>query len=290
MQGNDVSVPNSRSHQFTNPYVSELWMLGNKMTRVEDKFQTFGDRVDIKLDSLRKRATSLENDVLERVASVETDFSSRVSRLEDRLASVILSKSQETEPDESQAIATIKDDLTEVTRSVEMLNRSHTDLQEYLFKEHQLTANLSARISNVEDLGSPNKQNNSVALPKENSLRQKKLMTDFSARISKLEETVSSLSDSTSPLSCPDECKSSADTQTRVDQLALSFKVLNATLVGLLEERREAHVSDMADTCQNVSKALTDTQLKLEEMNKTMQNLKDKQDSKVTDQELLLLL
>ena len=101
------------------------------MLRVEDKFQTFGDRVDIKLDSLRKRETSLENDVLERVASVETDISSRVSRLEDRLASVILSKSQEPEPDESQAIATIKADLTEVTRSVEMLNRSHTDLQEY---------------------------------------------------------------------------------------------------------------------------------------------------------------
>ena len=260
------------------------------MTRVEDKFQTFGDRVDIKLDSLRKRATSLENDVLERVASVETDFSSRVSRLEDRLASVLLSKSRETEPDESQAINAIKEDVTDLTRSVEMLNESHTDLQEYLFKEHQLTANLSARISNVEDLGSPNKQNNSVALSKENSLRQKKLMTDFSARISKLEETVSSLSDSTSPLSCPDECKSSADTQTRVDQLALSFEVLNATLVGLLEERREAQVSDTADTCQNVSQVLTDTQLKLEEMNKTMQNLKDKQDSKVTDQELLLFL
>ena len=106
-------------------------MLGNKMLRVEDKFQTFGDRVDIKLDSLRKRETSLENNILERVASVETDFSSRVSRLEDRLASVILSKFQEPEPDESQAIATIKADLTEVTRSVEMLNKSHTDLQEY---------------------------------------------------------------------------------------------------------------------------------------------------------------
>ena len=268
--------------------MSELWLLGNKVTRVEDKFQTFGDRVDIKLDSLRKRATSLENDVLERVASVETDFSSRVSRLEDRLASVLLSKSQETEPDESQAIKAIKDDLTDLTRSNKMLNESHTDLQKYLFKEHQLTANVSARISNVEDLGSPNKENNSVAIPKENSLQQKNLMTDFSARISKLEETVSSLSDSTSPLSCPDECKSSADTQTKVDQLALSFEVLNATIVGLLEKRREAQVSDTTDTCQNVSQALTDIQLKLEEMNKTMQNLKDKQDSKVTDRELLL--
>ena len=187
------------------------------MIHVEDKLRTFNDRVDIQIDSLRNRATSLENGVLERVASVETDFSSRVSRLEDRLASVLLSKSEETEPDESQAITSIKKDLTDLKRSVEALNELRTDLQECRLKNQQLTA-------------------------------------------------------------------TSTDTQRRTEELALSFEVLNS-LDGLLEERQEAQVSDTADTCQNMTQALADTQLKLEEMNKTMQDLKDR---KVTDREVLL--
>ena len=197
--------------------MSEYWWLENEIIHVEDKLRTFNDRVDIKIDSLRNRATSLENGVLERVASVETDFSSRVSRLEDRLASVLLSKSEETEPDESQAITSIKKDLTDLKRSVEALNELRTDLQECRLKNQQLTA-------------------------------------------------------------------SSTDTQRRTEELALSFKVLNS-LDGLLEERQEAQVSDTADTCQNMTQALADTQLKLEEMNKTMQDLKDR---KVTDREVLL--
>ena len=232
-------------------------MLGNKMTRVEDKFQTFGDRVDIKLDSLRKRATSLENHVLERVASVETDFSSRVSRLEDRLASVILSKSQEPEPDESKAIATIKDDLTEVTRSVEMLNISQTDLQQYRLKEHQLTANLSARISNLEDLGSPDDQsaklklkseirelktslntlNESVVSHQEDRLKELEAATNLSRRFSRLEEAVSSIEKPTSSDSCPDECPAFRDMERKVEEMAKSL-----------------------ETCLNVTQLLDDTQ------------------------------
>ena len=257
-------------------------MLGNKMLRVEDKFQTFGDRVDIKLDSLRKRETSLENDILERVVSVETDISSRVSRLEDRLASVILSKSQEPESDESQAIATIKDDLTEVTRSVEMLNRSHTDLQLYRLKEHQLTANLSARISNLEDLGSPNNQsaelnikreirelrtslntlNESVVSYQEDRRKELEAATNLSTRVSRLEEAVTSIEKPTSSDSCPDECPAFRDMERKVEEMA-----------------------KFLETCLNVTQLLDDTQTRLEEMNQTLQTLQVKPhlETKVTE-------
>ena len=282
MQGNDVSVSNYRSQQFKNPYVSELWMLGNKMLRVEDKFQTFGDRVIIKLDSLRKRATSLENGVLERVVSVETEISSRVSRLEDRLASVILSKSQEPEPDESRAIATIKDDLTGVTRSVEMLNKSHTDLQLYRLKEHQLTANLSARMSHLEDLGSPNIQsaelnikseirelrtslntlNESVVIYQEDRRKELEAATNLSTRVSRSEETVSSIEKPTSSDSCPDKCPAFRDIDRKVEEMAKSL-----------------------ETCLNVTQLLDDTQTRLEEMNQTLQTLQVKShlQTKVTE-------
>ncbi|RUS71578.1 hypothetical protein EGW08_020656, partial [Elysia chlorotica] len=83
---------------FSSPYTSEIWFLGEKLTKVEAKFEKLSERlekrVSLGVDNVYKRATSLENSVMERVTSAEAAFSGRISRLEDRLASEVLSPSQ----------------------------------------------------------------------------------------------------------------------------------------------------------------------------------------------------
>ena len=99
------------------------------MTKVEGKVESFGDRMDRKLnqnvDGIRERVTGLENTVLERVASVEADLISRTSRLEDRLAGVLLSSSQDGESDRSQDVEDIKRNFTSLVRSFDSVNYLH---------------------------------------------------------------------------------------------------------------------------------------------------------------------
>ncbi|KAK3762653.1 hypothetical protein RRG08_042074 [Elysia crispata] len=81
------------SSKASNIYSPELWHLGDKIIKIEDKFETLKDRLDRRLnqniDTVNRRANTLENSVLGRVSSVETDFSSRFSRLEDRVSSIL---------------------------------------------------------------------------------------------------------------------------------------------------------------------------------------------------------
>ena len=163
-----------------------------------------------------------------------------------------------------------------------MLNKSHTDLQEYRLKEHQLTTNLSARISYLEDLGSLNNQsaelnikreirelrtslntlNESVVSYQEDRRKELEAATNLSTRVSRSEEAVSSIEKPTSSDSCPDECPAFRDMKRKVEEMAKSL-----------------------ETCLNVTQLLDDTQTWLEEMNQTLQTLQVKRhlETKVTE-------
>ena len=127
---NPVPVTNTHSsapsYTLGNPYVSELWFLGDKITKVEGKFETLGDRLERRLtqnmESVQRRAGTLENSVLERVTSVETDFSSRVSRLEDRVS--LLTQSPDSSSDVDQTLADMERRLEDVERTLDQINTS----------------------------------------------------------------------------------------------------------------------------------------------------------------------
>ena len=105
------------------PYLSEMWILRDRITKVEGKFVTLSDRLDRKLsqniDTRHRRASTLE-----RVSSVETDFSSRLSRLEDRVSSILLSGSPDTSSDVAQSLADMERRLEDLTAAVEQVNVS----------------------------------------------------------------------------------------------------------------------------------------------------------------------
>ncbi|KAK3702570.1 hypothetical protein RRG08_042562 [Elysia crispata] len=126
----NVSRSGPTSFKSANPYTSDIWFLGNKITRVEGKFETLSDRLDRKMsenvDAIRKRTGTLENTVLERVASVETDFSARASRLEDRVSSIMLSQSSETRPGVTQALNGLEEKLKYMTSSLATMNETLT--------------------------------------------------------------------------------------------------------------------------------------------------------------------
>ena len=119
------------SSKASNLYSSELWRLGDKIIKIEDKFETLKDRLDRRLnqniDTVNRRANTLENSVLGRVSSVETDFSSRFSRLEDRVSSILLSESPDTSSDVAQSLANIERRLQDLTAAVEQVNVSKVD-------------------------------------------------------------------------------------------------------------------------------------------------------------------
>ena len=288
----EESVSSPRSHQFSNVYAAELWFLGNKMTKVEGKVESFGERMDRKLnqnvDGIRERVTGLENTVLERVASVEADLISRTSRLEDRLAGVLLSSSQDGESDRSQDVEDIKRNFTSLVRSFDRLTISIADVQEERIKDGKLLANISARISKFEERAENEfadipttfeTVNESVAGYEESGLRKQELTRNLilTARVSKLEATLSTLSESPSTKTCADGCQGSADTQRRVEELERSVERLGDTVSGLLEKARKDQKPQPTDTCQNVTKALVESQLKLGEMNRTLQTLQERQ-------------
>ncbi|KAK3764031.1 hypothetical protein RRG08_042083 [Elysia crispata] len=105
------------------PYLSEIWFLRDKITKIEGKFETLSDRLDRKLsqniDTRHRRASTLE-----RVSSVETDFSSRLSRLEDRVSSILLSESPDSSSDVAESLADMERRLEDLTAAVEQVNVS----------------------------------------------------------------------------------------------------------------------------------------------------------------------
>ncbi|GFS04333.1 fibrinogen-related protein 3.1 [Elysia marginata] len=123
-------TPATAPFKTGNPYLSELWFLGDKITKVEGKFETLSDRLDRKLrknlDAVQSRAGSLENSVLQRVSSVETDLSSRVSRLEDRVSSILLPETPDTRSDVAQAVVHLERRLDEVIDTLDQMNQSKT--------------------------------------------------------------------------------------------------------------------------------------------------------------------
>ncbi|GFR72414.1 fibrinogen-related protein 3.1 [Elysia marginata] len=123
-----LSESTPSTQKTTNAFVSDLWFLGNKITRVESKFETLRDRLDTKIsqnvDAMRKRTGTLENSVLERVASVETDFSARASRLEDRVSSILLSHSPDTGLDVTQTVADFEKKLAAMTSLLATMNET----------------------------------------------------------------------------------------------------------------------------------------------------------------------
>lgn len=130
IQEKPVEVQDTSSSRLKtdNPYLSELWFLGDKITKVEDKFETQSERLNRRLsenmDSVQRRAAALENSVLQRVGSVETDFSSRVSRLEDRVSSILLSQppNVKSESGATQSLADLERRLDQVTETLDKIN------------------------------------------------------------------------------------------------------------------------------------------------------------------------
>ena len=122
------------SSKASNLYSPELWHLGDKIIKIEDKFETLKDRLDRRLnqniDTVNRRANTLENSVLGRVSSVETDFSSRFSRLEDRVSSILQSESPDTSSDVAQSLADMKRRLEDLTAAVDRMNASKVALQD----------------------------------------------------------------------------------------------------------------------------------------------------------------
>ncbi|GFR79851.1 ficolin-1 [Elysia marginata] len=119
-----------------NLYLSELWFLGEKITKVEGKFETLRDRLDKRLreniEAVQSRAGTLENSVLKRVSSVETDFSSRVSRLEDRLSSILLAESPDTRSEVAQSLADMERRLDDVTEKLDQTNATKIASSEHV--------------------------------------------------------------------------------------------------------------------------------------------------------------
>ncbi|GFR69611.1 hypothetical protein ElyMa_005636400 [Elysia marginata] len=111
-----------------NPFASEMWFLGDKITKIEGKFETLRNRLDSRMtqnvDAIHERAGALENNVLERVASVESDVSSRVSRLEDRVSSLLLAQSRDAGPNSAQTSTDLEKRLDEIGSTLDRLNVS----------------------------------------------------------------------------------------------------------------------------------------------------------------------
>ncbi|KAK3781983.1 hypothetical protein RRG08_048204, partial [Elysia crispata] len=121
------SSPPAKS--LSNPYISEIWFLGEKIIKIEGKFTTLSDRLERRMSQSVKdvhdRTSSLENSVMERVTSSETGFSERISRLEDRVASSLLSQSQSLEerpvdPGLLEAVERRLDDMTLVLEGLDV--------------------------------------------------------------------------------------------------------------------------------------------------------------------------
>ncbi|KAK3720500.1 hypothetical protein RRG08_058388 [Elysia crispata] len=125
----NVKLSKPTPYKTSNPLLSELWFLGEKIAKVEGKFETLSDRLDRRLsqniDAVQSRAGTLENSVLERVSSVETDFSSRVSRLEDRVSSFLLSESPDTSSDVAQSLADMERRLEDMRAELDQMNVSN---------------------------------------------------------------------------------------------------------------------------------------------------------------------
>ncbi|KAK3777354.1 hypothetical protein RRG08_012019 [Elysia crispata] len=109
------------SRPSSKPYLSEMCILRDRITKVEGKFETLSDRLDRKLsqniDTLHWRASTLE-----RVSSMETYFSSRLSRLEGRVSYILLSKSPDTSSDVAHSLANIERRLEDLTAAVEQVS------------------------------------------------------------------------------------------------------------------------------------------------------------------------
>ena len=137
-----VSQPKAPLYTSENPYVSELWFLGDKITKVEGKFETLSDRLERRLtqnmESVQRRAGTLENSVLERVTSTETDFSSRVSRLEDRVSSLLLTQSPDPSSDVDQTLANMERRLEGVERMLGQINGSTVTTPDQLSRLDQV--------------------------------------------------------------------------------------------------------------------------------------------------------
>ncbi|KAK3738669.1 hypothetical protein RRG08_048206, partial [Elysia crispata] len=122
------SSPPAKS--LSNPYISEIWFLGEKIIKIEGKFTTLSDRLERRMSQSVKdvhdRTSSLENSVMERVTSSETGFSERISRLEDRVASSLLSQSQSPEerPVDPGLLEAVERRLDDMTLALEGLNVS----------------------------------------------------------------------------------------------------------------------------------------------------------------------
>ena len=149
-KGNPVprTVSQSKAPSYTsgNPYLSELWFLGDKLTKVEGKFETLSDRLERRLtqniESIQTRAGTLENSVLERVTSTETDFSSRVSRLEDRVSSLLLTQSPDSSSDVDQTLADMERRLEGVERALDQINTSKAAPENGRHNEEQVILHL----------------------------------------------------------------------------------------------------------------------------------------------------
>ena len=130
-------------YKIGSPFLSELWFLGEKITKVEGKFETLSDRLDRRLsqniDAVQSRAGTLENSVLERVSSVETDFSSRVSRLEDRVSSILLSDSPDTSSNVAQSLADMERRLEDMRTELDRMNQSRAVYHGDQNQEEQVT-------------------------------------------------------------------------------------------------------------------------------------------------------
>ena len=143
-----VTTTQSNASPYTsrNPYLSELWFLGDKITKVERKFDTSIDRLERRItqnmESVQRRAGTLENSVLERVTSAETDFSSRVSRLEDRVSSLLLTQSPDSSSDVDQTLVDMERRLEDVERTLDQIKTSKAVPEDGRHNEEQVILHL----------------------------------------------------------------------------------------------------------------------------------------------------
>ena len=107
---------------------------------------------------------------------------------------------------------------------------------------------------------------------------------DLTSRVTKLEETISSMSKTQTPDACPDRCQKFTDLQAKVEEMARSLERQNMSLASTTETTLEAHQPQSSEMCRGVIQTLIDTQTRLGEMNKTIQSLQDErlQEAKVT--------
>ena len=219
--------------KFSHPFKSELWFLGNRLSRAEEKVETVVNRLDTKIETTLQRATNFENTVLERVSSVETDFSSRVSRLEDRLASVLLLQSPDTHPGGCLSETDTERRLQNMTTAFRGLNESVIGLHENRLEDQLLAANLSDQLSKLKDAVASNLTRKMETLTT-SCQTIKESIAGLEEKQNELNKSVTSVQPQTSPLT--DICQNVSQALTEAQMV---IKMMNSTIETLQEKQAQ---------------------------------------------------